>query len=821
MIFGKKRNNILLRLVSLLGIVITTIYIAFRVFPFQSVELSQRHLQAIKLEFFHFTYDHLVNPFALPKAAFIGTTGADIPLLFKTFLLKYSPIDTSLTDKLPAAASVENLEKEVGWNSIDSIFLNLSVIEPLIRNGIGGGNAYSNVKRYWNVVTNYTQNRPLSDIVDIVVPSIRDLDFLEIWKPFIENLHIIIIQDGDPKVTLKIPDWADFELYNRLDIEKALGRNAWIISSKDASIRNFGFLVSDKDIIYTIDDDCLPAKHPITGQAVNAIEEHVANLLSPSTPFFFNTIYDPYRPGADFVRGYPYSLRNGVPTAISHGLWMNAYDYDAPTQLLKVTERNERYSDVTLTIPYGVYYPMCSMNVAFNKNLIGVAFMQGLMGEGQPWARYDDMFAGWASKVVVDHLGLGVKSGAPYIHHNKASNPFTNLKKEYMGLFWQEEIIAFMMKVKLSPTSKTAATAYDELADKVISELSYLNPYFVRLGKAMKTWVDVWELRFGGNYGQINCNGYAPHHAELPQCVVRMLPTASKSNIAPSNQSTCAIFTITHNEQAMLPLWFKYYSKIVPLKDIWILDHNTNDGSTDASKFPEGTQIIRLYGDNGYMPHVFINRHVDMHQHRLLRAGYKCVLFTETDEFIVPDPDVYKRGLLEYFQTFINNPNAYTTRVLGYHIVHISNGAINVEPAIDLSKPILGQRNYWQYDDLFNKPLLTKVPLRYTPGHHSSAGKSGKVSADKSLFMIHLHNIDKEMCLKRELRKHESSKMTGKVDENGWGMNAYSSKPFDEVKLYDNVCGRTLSSIRVDGTAVTASGSGVSKIPERFKSILI
>ena len=28
-------------------------------------------------------------------------------------------------------------------------------------------------------------------------------------------------------------------------------------------------------------------------------------------------------------------------------------------------------------------------------------------------------------------------TGLPYIFHSKASNPFTNLKKEYKGIFWQ------------------------------------------------------------------------------------------------------------------------------------------------------------------------------------------------------------------------------------------------------------------------------------------------------------------------------------------------------------------------------------------------
>jgi len=68
-------------------------------------------------------------------------------------------------------------------------------------------------------------------------------------------------------------------------------------------------------------------------QDINALEQHLQNLITPSTPYFFNTLYDPYREGADFVRGYPFSLREGVPTAISHGLWLNIPDYDAPTQV--------------------------------------------------------------------------------------------------------------------------------------------------------------------------------------------------------------------------------------------------------------------------------------------------------------------------------------------------------------------------------------------------------------------------------------------------------------------------------------------------------
>ena len=251
--------------------------------------------------------------------------------------------------------------------------------------------------------------------------------------------------------------------------------------------------MSKKPFIYTIDDDCLPATDS-NGNLVNPLDSHIQNLMTPSNPFFFNTLYDPYASGSDFVRGYPYSLRQGVKTAISHGLWMNTPDYDAPTQLLKPQERNTNYLDMAVTVPHKQLYPMCSMNVAFSRKLIGPAFMQGLMGEGQPWARYDDMFAGWASKVVTDHLGVGVKSGKPYIFHNKLSNPFVNLKKEYMGLEWQEDIIRFFAnEVVLSPNANTPTKAYVELANQVRKRFSPVNPYFDRMAESMIVWTQIWS----------------------------------------------------------------------------------------------------------------------------------------------------------------------------------------------------------------------------------------------------------------------------------------------------------------------------------------
>ncbi|KAL1346928.1 hypothetical protein AAHE18_08G221600 [Arachis hypogaea] len=70
------------------------------------------------------------------------------------------------------------------------------------------------------------------------------------------------------------------------------------------------------------------------------IKKTIVNLKTPATPFFFNTLYDPFRKSADFIHGYPFSMRIGVDCALSCGLWLNLADLDAPTQALKPKERN-------------------------------------------------------------------------------------------------------------------------------------------------------------------------------------------------------------------------------------------------------------------------------------------------------------------------------------------------------------------------------------------------------------------------------------------------------------------------------------------------
>lgn len=323
--------------------------------------------------------------------------------------------------------------------------------------------------------------------MDIIIPTIRDLEFLNDWRPYFENHHLIIVQDGDPTREISVPKGFDYKLYDWDDIEDDLGKNRWIISKKDSACRCYGFLKSNSRYVYTIDDDCFPARNP-EGDIINPIVQHRENLDTKSHPSFFNTLYD-----QEFVRGYPFSRREGVPTAISHGLWLNIPDFDAPTQMVRPNWRNNKYVDIVQTIPYRTQFPMCGMNLAFDSEIIGPAMYFGLMGSEYPWGRYDDMWAGWCAKTICDHLNYGVKTGLPYIWHNKASDWRSNFIKENKGILWQEKIVPFFEEIELN--SSNVIDAYIELSESVEKQLGNIDEYFIELGHAMRIWIEVWEAR--------------------------------------------------------------------------------------------------------------------------------------------------------------------------------------------------------------------------------------------------------------------------------------------------------------------------------------
>ena len=125
------------------------------------------------------------------------------------------------------------------------------------------------------------------------------------------------------------------------------------------------------------------------------------------------------------------------------------------------------------------------------------------------------------------------------------------IKPNYKGLFWQEMLIEFFDGITLSSESNTVTKAYLELSNMISNQLTPTNPYFSQLATAMRLWTEIWNDRFGGKDGAVDCQVFDSKFANYQHvCVPKWLPVSSRSSMGPKhNDSTCAIFTIVYNER--------------------------------------------------------------------------------------------------------------------------------------------------------------------------------------------------------------------------------------------------------------------------------
>lgn len=266
----------------------------------------------------------------------------------------------------------------------------------------------------------------------VVIPNhLPHLNFLDEWEE-LECAELIIIQDIGDKP--KLPKKFDGRIYDHKDIEKDLGKNAWIIPTQSSACRSYGYYKAWQarcTYVMTLDNDCYP-------DGSRFLSGHMDNLESKTTLGWY-----PSNNQFNYSRGFPYEIREQSPVGISHGLWSNVPDLDAATSLHNPDLRFQptHYYE-TQTIPKNNFYPMCGMNLAWLSELTPLMYF-GIFGPDWGFDQYDDIWAGVLSKKVCDHLGYAVRSGYPSVEHRKQSNVYTNLKKQAPGLemnenFWKE-----------------------------------------------------------------------------------------------------------------------------------------------------------------------------------------------------------------------------------------------------------------------------------------------------------------------------------------------------------------------------------------------
>jgi hypothetical protein len=195
-----------------------------------------------------------------------------------------------------------------------------------------------------------------------------------------------------------------------------------------------------------------------------------------------------------------------------------------------------------------------------------------------------------------------------------------------------------------------------------------------------------------------------------------------------------AAFTIVQNEPDFLPVWLAHYRRFFDPEDIYLLDHDSTDGSTQGVE--DACNVVPVHRTASF-DHAWLRSTVEQFQSFLL-GSYETVLFAEIDEFLVADPRRHA-GLDSYIEG-LREPAACCT---GFDVVHYPS-----EAPLRFDQPILRQRGFWHRSPLYSKRLVARAPLAWGLGFHTEL-RFPQIRPDPDLYLVHLHRVDYERCLAR------------------------------------------------------------------------
>jgi len=221
---------------------------------------------------------------------------------------------------------------------------------------------------------------------------------------------------------------------------------------------------------------------------------------------------------------------------------------------------------------------------------------------------------------------------------------------------------------------------------------------------------------------------------------------------------------MVYNEPVMLPLWAQYYSKNFGAAACYVVDH----GSTDSCTAGLGVNVVRIPRSamNNEKRARFLSNFCSS-----LLEWYDSVIYTDCDEFLVPDPVIYA-SLDDYCQRTQN----LVTTAIGLDVQHLPD----LEAPFSAEIPVLRQRRWVRFNFALCKPLLTRVPINWTQGFHSS----DQPTAFDRLFLFHLHNFDLDITLQRLAKTRAMPWEDARVDNHQrWSDQRYRTMITDIANL--------------------------------------
>ncbi|MFB6281308.1 MAG: alpha-1 4-glucan-protein synthase [Haloferacaceae archaeon] len=258
-----------------------------------------------------------------------------------------------------------------------------------------------------------------------------------------------------------------------------------------------------------IDDDTRPMEE------WDFFGRHLRNLaydgpveVVESDERWVNVLYQNHGEHGLYPRGYPYgamdetvTTREGRATDVvaSQGLWTNVPDLDAARILndgdLEGQARTRTTADdygEEFVVESGNYLTVCSMNLAFEREVVPAFYQLPMDDNAWDVGRFDDIWSGVFLKRAADVMGKQVLSGYPLCRHDKAPRPtFDDLRAEAPALELNEHLWRVIDDV--GADADTFAGVYAAMAETLAEGEfdEWANGDFLNhVGQYMGDWLD-------------------------------------------------------------------------------------------------------------------------------------------------------------------------------------------------------------------------------------------------------------------------------------------------------------------------------------------
>lgn len=280
-----------------------------------------------------------------------------------------------------------------------------------------------------------------------------------------------------------------------------------------------------------------------------------------------------------------------------------------------------------------------------------------------------------------------------------------------------------------------------------------------------------------------------------------------------------AAVTMVYNEPEFLPLWLEYYGRELGAQNLYVVDHGSDDGSTDNLRGANRIRIPRSPQDDPKRTRL-IRRLVEG-----LLEYYGTVIHTDVDEFVVPDPSVAD-SLRDYC---VDRKNAVVT-AFGLNIVHVPL----LEKPVNEGSPVLTQRSFVRFVSPMCKPVIVSAPVNWSPGFHGCEHPA----QFENLFLFHLRYYDLDKGLLRLARtraqpwQQEGAGQHQRVSDERWikWIQQHDALPragdlfaTDGRKAMSEFVDRFQGGAKLNGSGqhvyVHEVGQQLWTIPQEFKSL--